>query len=78
MGYKKPSDFIDEIIRYWLNRIYNKDGKLFLSIDYSRISPPAGTAHFSGSNGSFSVVFECGGSISKDNNPFTFIRDGND
>lgn len=78
MGYKKPSDFIDEIIRHWLNSIYNKDGKLYLSISYSKISPPGGTATFSGGSKSFNVTFECGGTITKEKYPFTFIRDPDD
>lgn len=78
MAIKAPAAHIDSIIRHWLNSIYNKDGKLYLSISYSRISPPEGTATFSGGYGSFNVNFECGGAITEEKNPFTFIRDPND
>lgn len=74
MSNKKPSAQVDEIIRKWLEKLYNKDGTLFLSIVYSKISPPEGTATFSGGFRPFNVVFECAGAITLLKSPFTFIR----
>ena len=74
MGNKRPAERIDKIIRHWLESIYNKEGKLFLSIDYSKLSAPGGTATFSGGFRPFNVVFECGGAITMEKNPFTYIN----
>ncbi|MHA6574565.1 hypothetical protein [Pseudomonas yamanorum] len=78
MGNKKPAEHVDKIIRAWLEKRYNEDGSLYLSINYSKLSPPGGTATFSGGSGSFNVIFECGGAITMEKSPFTLIRDGND
>lgn len=74
MGGKKPVERIDKIIREWLEKRYNKDGKLYLSINYSKISQPEGTATFSGGVRSFNVIFECHGPITAEKSPFTFIQ----
>ena len=74
MGNKKPAEHIDKIIRAWLEKRYNADGSLYLSINYSKISPPEGTATFSGGFRPFDVVFECRGAITLLKSPFTFIH----
>lgn len=74
MGNKKPAEHIDKIIRAWLEKRYNEDESLYLSINYSKISPPEGTATFSGGFRPFDVVFECRGPITLLKSPFTLIQ----
>ena len=78
MANKKPVDRIDKIIRGWLNKRWNKSDALYLSVRYSKISPPEGVATFSGVGYPFDVIFECKGAITEEESPFTYIKEPGD
>jgi len=79
MAKKQPYERDQEIVRFWIKKIYEDIPHTFLTIDYSKASPPAGTASlYTGGPSPFNVIFECKQSINMEENPFTYIRDPRD